>query len=351
MFQHTNPQEVLDLLATFHRFWASGAQASLHLHTCEYQARAQLNLGLGPAAQPRPGAPAWAGERGGPGRQDRRPQPPQVPPQPPPQPPRPPRRRGPAARRRDERRREEWRARRQEPGLAAAPPAPSAPPAHPEGSTDATGLLGTSSSLEQELNSNSSTSNTSAAEVLLHPEDVTAALDPLPPPPSPPPPSPPPPPPSPPAPRGAPPPTPPPPARYQVLGPTSTMTITMVEGSTRKRKGTAMVLDAPEPLHQLDGVVEPTSNPTCTSTCTPTSTTPPPGTSYKFNVHHPPLHVIPTPPHCKACGAKTNWAESQVQPDLTWRHLFVCFNTGVWEEHEDIYLNTPPAPAGLPMKI
>ena len=37
-------------------------------------------------------------------------------------------------------------------------------------------------------------------------------------------------------------PHPPPPARYQVLGPTSTMTITIVGWSTRKRKDTAIVL-------------------------------------------------------------------------------------------------------------
>ena len=56
-----------------------------------------------------------------------------------------------------------------------------------------------------------------------------------------------------------------------MLGPTSTMTITMVGGSTRKRKGTAMVLDLPSPL-QVDGAVEPTSSSTSTSTHTSTPT-------------------------------------------------------------------------------
>ena len=115
-------------MATFLRFWGMGAQASLHLRTSKNRAWAQLNLGLGPASDLRPGAPTWAGEPGGgPGSQDHHHPPP-------PHPPRRPRRRGPAQRARDTARREAWWARRQE-ALAPAPPAlhevPPPPPSTP----------------------------------------------------------------------------------------------------------------------------------------------------------------------------------------------------------------------------
>ena len=118
----------------------------------------------------------------------------------------------------------------------------------------------------------------------------------------------------------------------------------------QRRKTHAVLVDAPH-LDQLDGASTTSSTSSIPISSSTTTTFPPPGTFYGFNVHHPPLDTIPPPPPCNTCGAKTNWAESQVQPDLTWRHLFVCFASGVGENHGDVYLATPPAPAGQPVRI
>ena len=129
-----------------------------------------------------------------------------------------------------------------------------------------------------------------------------------------------------------------------MLGPTPDLSITIVGGSTRRRKGTAMVLDAPAPLHQVDGVVEPTSNPTsnstynstctsnltCISTCTPTSTTTPPGTSLRgapFPEWPPPpgtctIHPDYSDPTvtCTLCGANPQ----SLTFDIEWPRGGLC---------------------------
>ena len=96
---HTNYGELRQLFETFTRVWEAGGQTSLHLHTQDGKARATLDIQLGPPADPRPGAPDVRGEGPGPvhGPQHHL-QPHQ----------RRPRRRGPAARARDEVRREAW---------------------------------------------------------------------------------------------------------------------------------------------------------------------------------------------------------------------------------------------------
>ena len=54
---HTNYGELRQLFETFTRVWEAGGQTSLHLHTLDGQARATLDIQLGPPANPRPGAP------------------------------------------------------------------------------------------------------------------------------------------------------------------------------------------------------------------------------------------------------------------------------------------------------
>ena len=83
--------------------WEEGGQTSLHLHTKDGQARAMLELQLGPPGDPRPGAPDVRGEGHGP---DHGPH--HYPHQ------RHPRRRGPAARARDAARHETWLQKKQD---------------------------------------------------------------------------------------------------------------------------------------------------------------------------------------------------------------------------------------------
>ena len=94
---HSNYGELRQLFKTFTRVWKAGGQTSLHLHTQDGQARAMLDIQLGPPGDPRPGAPDVRGE--GPG-QDHGPQ--HLPHQ------GHPRRRGPSARVRDSARRAAW---------------------------------------------------------------------------------------------------------------------------------------------------------------------------------------------------------------------------------------------------
>ena len=94
---HSNYGELRQLFETFTRVWKAGGQTSLHLHTQDGQARAMLDIQLGPPGDPRPGAPDVRGE--GPG-QDHGPQ--HLPNQ------GHPRRRGPSARARDSARRAAW---------------------------------------------------------------------------------------------------------------------------------------------------------------------------------------------------------------------------------------------------
>ena len=100
---HTNYGELRQLFETFTRVWGAGGQTSLHLHTLDGQARATLDIQLGPPSNPRPGAPGVGGERPGPAHGHHHQfQPPQQRP----------RRRGPAARARDAARREAWQLQR-----------------------------------------------------------------------------------------------------------------------------------------------------------------------------------------------------------------------------------------------
>ena len=61
----TNYGELRQLFETFTRVWEAGGQTSLHLHTLDGQARATLDIQLGPPVNPRPGAPVVPGERPG----------------------------------------------------------------------------------------------------------------------------------------------------------------------------------------------------------------------------------------------------------------------------------------------
>ena len=54
---HSNYGELRQLFETFTRVWEAGGQTSLHLHTKDGQARAMLDIQLGPPGDPRPGAP------------------------------------------------------------------------------------------------------------------------------------------------------------------------------------------------------------------------------------------------------------------------------------------------------
>ena len=63
---HINYGELRQLFETFTRVWEAGGQTSLHFHTQDGQARAMLEIQLGPPAAPRPGAPDVHGERPGP---------------------------------------------------------------------------------------------------------------------------------------------------------------------------------------------------------------------------------------------------------------------------------------------
>ena len=96
---HTNYGELRQLFETFTRVWEAGGNTSLHLHTLDGQARATLDIQLGPPADPRPGAPDVRGEAPGPSHGPQHHLQPRQ---------RLPRRRGPAARARDEVRREAW---------------------------------------------------------------------------------------------------------------------------------------------------------------------------------------------------------------------------------------------------
>ena len=51
---HTNYGELRQLFKTFTRVWEAGGQTSLHLHTLDGQARAMLDIQLGPPANPGP---------------------------------------------------------------------------------------------------------------------------------------------------------------------------------------------------------------------------------------------------------------------------------------------------------
>ena len=52
---HTNYGELRQLFETFTRVWEAGGNTSLHLHTLDGQARATLDIQLGPPADPRKG--------------------------------------------------------------------------------------------------------------------------------------------------------------------------------------------------------------------------------------------------------------------------------------------------------
>ena len=54
---NTNYGELRQLFETFTRVWEAGGQTSLHLFTKDGQAKAMLEIQLGPPAAPRPGAP------------------------------------------------------------------------------------------------------------------------------------------------------------------------------------------------------------------------------------------------------------------------------------------------------
>ena len=51
---HSNYGELRQLFETFTRVWEAECQTSLHLHTKDGQARAMLELQLGPPGDPRP---------------------------------------------------------------------------------------------------------------------------------------------------------------------------------------------------------------------------------------------------------------------------------------------------------
>ena len=68
----SNYGELRQLFETFTRVWKAGGQTSLHLHTQDGQARAMLDIQLGPPGDPRPGAPDVRGK--GPSGQDHGPQ-------------------------------------------------------------------------------------------------------------------------------------------------------------------------------------------------------------------------------------------------------------------------------------
>ena len=102
---HTNYGELRQLFETFTRVWEAGGQTSLHLHTLDGQARATLDIQLGPPANPRPGAPDVPGGRPG---QNHGPQHHQEPDH------QRPRRRGPSTRARDAARREAWLKKKEE---------------------------------------------------------------------------------------------------------------------------------------------------------------------------------------------------------------------------------------------
>ena len=100
---HSNYGELRQLFETFTRVWEAGGQTSLHLHTKDGQARAMLELQLGPPGDPHPGAPDVRGEAPGPENG-----PHHYPHQ------QHPRRCGPAARARDAARRETWLRKKQD---------------------------------------------------------------------------------------------------------------------------------------------------------------------------------------------------------------------------------------------
>ena len=54
---NTNYGELRQQFETFTRVWEAGGQTSLHLFTKDGQAKAMLEIQLGPPAAPRPGAP------------------------------------------------------------------------------------------------------------------------------------------------------------------------------------------------------------------------------------------------------------------------------------------------------
>ena len=102
---HTNYGELRQLFETFTRVWEAGGQTSLHLHTLDGQARATLDIQLGPPANPRPGAPDVPAGRPGPNHGPQQHQEPNH---------QRPRRRGPSARARDAARCEAWLQKKEE---------------------------------------------------------------------------------------------------------------------------------------------------------------------------------------------------------------------------------------------
>ena len=102
---HTNYGELRQLFETFTRVWEAGGQTSLHLHTLGGQARATLDIQLGPPANPRTGAPDVPAGRPGPNHGPQQHQEPNH---------QRPWRRGPSARARDAARREAWLQKKEE---------------------------------------------------------------------------------------------------------------------------------------------------------------------------------------------------------------------------------------------
>ena len=102
---HTNYGELRQLFETFTRVWEAGGQTSLHFHTQDGQARAMLEIQLGPPAGPRPGAPDVSEERPGPNHGPQHHQEPVH---------QRPRRRGPSAKARDAARRWAWLQKKEE---------------------------------------------------------------------------------------------------------------------------------------------------------------------------------------------------------------------------------------------
>ena len=230
---HTNWAEAAALYSTFARVWGKGGEASLHLKTQGGQLKAELSLSLGPPTHLRPGAPA----------------PPPLFPHPhhphPPHPhpqhvrePRQPRHRGPSTRRRDQARLAAWRDRRQEAVAVTAAPASTTT------TTTSSSSPITSSTLDSQVPT--SLPNLSSAQPL-HPTPSTSdstvvptssthssssTLEPMVPPTS-------------------------TPAYLPYL--TSSVMVTTVGApatdtvARRANKSTAVVLDPPDPLPQLDG--------------------------------------------------------------------------------------------------
>ena len=227
---HTNWAEAAALYSTFARVWGKGGEASLHLKTQGGQLKAELSLSLGPPTHLRPGAPA-------PPPLFPHPHPPHPHPQHP-QPvrdPRQPRHRGPATRRRDQARLAAWRERRQGAAEAATALAVTATLASSTTTTTSSSTPITSSTSDSQVPT--SPLNLSSSQPLFSTSDspavpTSSTLEPVVPPTS--------------------------ALAYSPYHTPSVMVTTVGAPATdtvarRANKSTAVVLDPPDPLPQLDG--------------------------------------------------------------------------------------------------